>query len=139
MSRRAALGAALAVALAVPVFATAAPPLEHTVAVESFELTVWEKAQQQPHGAILLVHGRTWSALPNFDLQLPTASPDSGRSVMDALAAAGYAAYAVDLRGYGATPRDDTGWLTPSRAAADVAAVLEWIAARHPRLAKRPA
>jgi pimeloyl-ACP methyl ester carboxylesterase len=46
--------------------------------------------------------------------------------------------YAIDLRGYGATPRDITGWLTPQRAADDVAAVLQWIA-RQPGLATRPA
>jgi len=46
------------------------------------------------------------------------------------------AAYAVDLRGYGETPRDPSGYNTPMRAAADVADVLKWIAARHPSLDK---
>lgn len=54
---------------------------------------------------------------------------------MASLAAKGFAVYAVDLRGYGATPRDRTGFLTPKRAAADVVAVLQWIAARHRTLA----
>ncbi len=49
---------------------------------------------------------------------------------MDALVAQGYAAYAIDLRGYGATPRDATGFLTPERAAADVAAALRAIGGR---------
>jgi pimeloyl-ACP methyl ester carboxylesterase len=49
---------------------------------------------------------------------------------MDALVAQGYAAYAIDLRGYGATPRDATGFLTPERAAADVAAALRTIGDR---------
>ncbi len=53
---------------------------------------------------------------------------------MDALVEEGIAAYALDLRGYGDTPRDASGWLTPSRAAADVVAVLEWIAQRNPGL-----
>ncbi len=48
--------------------------------------------------------------------------------------ARGYAAYALDQRGYGATPRDDTGWLTPDRAAADLADVLRWIREREPGL-----
>lgn len=56
------------------------------------------------------------------------------RSVLAALAAQGIAAYAVDLRGYGATPRDKTEFLTPRVAAQDVAAVLQWAAARHPAL-----
>ena len=38
--------------------------------------------------------------------------------------------------GYGATPRDSSGWLTPRRAAADAATVLRWVAARNPTLAR---
>ena len=34
----------------------------------------------------------------------------------------------VDLRGYGETPRDATGWATPRRSAADVTNVLAWVA-----------
>jgi pimeloyl-ACP methyl ester carboxylesterase len=71
----------------------------------------------------LLVHGRTWSALPDFDLQVP----GENRSLMDALVAEGYSAFAVDLRGYGRSPRDDSGWMSPDKAAADVNAVLSWI------------
>jgi pimeloyl-ACP methyl ester carboxylesterase len=40
------------------------------------------------------------------------------------------------LRGYGETPRDATGWLTPRRAATDVINVLAWVGAQHPTLAK---
>jgi transposase-like protein len=32
-------------------------------------------------------------------------------SILQAFADQGYAAYAIDLRGYGETPRDATGWL----------------------------
>ncbi|MCH9681965.1 MAG: lysophospholipase [Deltaproteobacteria bacterium] len=79
---------------------------------------------------MVLLHGRTWSARPDFDLQVPGES----RSLMDALVAEGFATYAVDQRGYGDTPRDDTGFITPDRAVADLAAVLEWVKARHPSL-----
>jgi alpha-beta hydrolase superfamily lysophospholipase len=117
---------AAALALLLPVVAPA-QPRQHTVTVDGHGLAVWEKRPEQPRGAILLVHGRTWSSLPNWDLQVP----GEERSVMDALVRAGYAAYALDQRGYGATPRDSTGWLTPGRAVEDAAAVLRWIAARE--------
>jgi pimeloyl-ACP methyl ester carboxylesterase len=99
------------------------PPARHIVIADGHQLTVWAKRPASARGAILLVHGRRWSSLPNFDLQVP----GERRSVMDALAASGIATYALDMRGYGATPRDSTGWITPDRAAADVAAVLDWI------------
>jgi pimeloyl-ACP methyl ester carboxylesterase len=87
---------------------------------------MWRKAPAQPRRAILLIHGRTWSGRPDFDLQVP----GEARSFMDALVRQGYAAYALDLRGYGATPRDATGFVTPERAAADVAAALRAIGDR---------
>jgi len=115
----------------VVVMAFAMPPslaaeLErHTVVADGHPLAVWEKSAPGASQAILLVHGRTWSALPDFDLQVE----GEDLSLMDGLVAAGYAVYAVDLRGYGQTPRDETGWLTPNRAADDVAIVVAWIAA----------
>jgi alpha-beta hydrolase superfamily lysophospholipase len=105
----------------------AAHARQHTVVVDGHPLTVWEKRPAQPRGAILLIHGRTWSSLPNWDLQVP----GEDRSVMDALVRAGYAAYALDQRGYGATRRDSTGWLTPGRAVRDAAGVLAWIRERQ--------
>lgn len=105
----------------------AAPPAEPARVVvtadDGFALTMWRKTPAQPRRAVLLIHGRTWSGRPDFDLQVP----GEARSFMDALVAQGYAAYALDLRGYGATPRDATGFLTPERAAADVAAALRTI------------
>jgi alpha-beta hydrolase superfamily lysophospholipase len=113
--------------------ASAAPPIRHDVDVDGHILAVWQKRAAQPRAAMLLVHGRTWSSLPNFDLQVG----NDRRSFMDALAATGLDVYAVDLRGYGATPRDASGWLTPDRAVADVLAVVEWL--RGPaRSAGRP-
>ena len=93
---------------------------------DGFKLTMWRKAPASPRRAVLLIHGRTWSGRPDFDLQVP----GEARSFMDALVAEGYAAYALDLRGYGATPRDATGFLTPERAAEDVAAALRMIGGR---------
>ncbi|MEC3887164.1 alpha/beta hydrolase [Xanthomonas campestris] len=96
-------------------------------------LVVWSRLPARPRGTLLLVHGRTWSALPNFDLQV-AGEPADKRSVLAALAQAGYAVYALDLRGYGGTARDGSGWNTPVRAMADVRATLTWIAKRHPGL-----
>ena len=104
-------------------------PFKHTVIADGHPLTVWNKRPATARRAVLLIHGRRWSSLPNYDLQ----PPREHRSVMDALAAQGFAVYALDMRGNGATPRDSTGWLTPNRAAADVAVVLDWITRReHP-------
>ena len=96
---------------------------QHTVDVDRHPIAVWEKSANDATEAILLVHGRTWSALPDFDLQVE----GENLSLMDGLVEAGYAVFAVDLRGYGATPRDETGWNTPDRAAKDLAGVLSWI------------
>jgi alpha-beta hydrolase superfamily lysophospholipase len=121
---------------AAPAYAQAAPapPQRFTVESDGHPLTVWARIPASPRGAVLLLHGRTWSARPAFDLQVAGLH----RSVLDSLQAQGFAAYALDARGYGATPRDETGWLTPNRAAADVSAVLSWIAGRHQTL-RRPA
>jgi pimeloyl-ACP methyl ester carboxylesterase len=109
--------------------AAAAPtaPARLTVtADDGFALALWRKAPPRPRRNVLLIHGRTWSGRPDFDLQVPGES----RSFMDALVAQGYAVYALDMRGYGATPRDATGFLTPERAAADVVAALQLIGDR---------
>jgi pimeloyl-ACP methyl ester carboxylesterase len=104
----------------------ARPAVKHDVVVDGHHLAVWQKRGAQPRAAILLLHGRTWSSLPNFDLQVP----GEKRSFMDALGAAGFDVFALDMRGYGATPRDASGWLTPNRAVADTAGVLAWMADR---------
>ena len=104
-------------------FAAGAKLERHTVMADNHPIALWAKSAAGATEAILLVHGRTWSALPDFDLQLD----GENLSMMDSLVDAGYAVYAVDLRGYGETPRDDTGWLTPNRAADDVAIVLAWM------------
>lgn len=102
------------------------------VRVDGHPISVWGKRPPTPVGrSILLVHGRTWSARPNFDLKVPNSRINV--SLMDALVARGYAVHALDQRGYGGTPRDASGWLTPDRAERDVAAVLDWVLARQER------
>ncbi len=113
-----------------PAAVTRPAAARHEVVVDGHPIAVWEKrpaSDRRLAGAFVLVHGRTWSGIPDFDLQVP----GERRSLMDALVDRGYAAYAVDLRGYGGTPRDDTGWLTPDRAAADLVGVLEWVQQRE--------
>jgi pimeloyl-ACP methyl ester carboxylesterase len=124
----------VAAAVLATVAAAQAPrPLEHfTVPSDGHPMAVWARRPARPAGAILLVHGRTWSSRPDFDLQVPGLQ----RSVLASFAARGFAAYAVDLRGYGDTPRDSTGWLTPKRSVADIINVLAWVAAQHPSLPK---
>lgn len=101
-----------------------APLQRHEVeADDGHPLVVWERSAAQPRGSILLVHGRTWSARPDFDLQVE----GEQRSSLEGLARAGFAAYAIDLRGYGETSRDASGWITPNRAATDVTHALRWI------------
>ncbi len=109
--------------------------VRHDVAADDgHSIAVWEKSPATPTGVVVLVHGRTWSAVPDFDLQVE----GKERSLMDALVANGFATYAIDLRGYGGTKRDKSGWITPERADRDLASVLVWIAERHPQL-PRPA
>ena len=103
----------------------------HTVPSEGHPMAVWEKRPEgDARAAVVLLHGRTWSGLPDFDLQVP----GEELSLMDGLTRRGYAVYALDQRGYGATPRDETGWLTPDRAVEDLSAVLAWVRAREPGL-----
>jgi alpha-beta hydrolase superfamily lysophospholipase len=82
-----------------------------------------KKGKKDSKGIILFVHGRTWSAVPDFDLQVE----GEDLSLMDGMVAEGYTTYAMDLRGYGETPRDSTEWSTPNVAAKDIQNVLRWI------------
>ena len=109
----------------------AAPLVEQRVTMDDgHKLTLYSRSAENPTAAILLIHGRTWSALPDFDLV--TAQEDL--SMMNALVKEGMAVYAVDLRGYGKTPRDKSGWNTPERAAKDTSMVLDYIDSRHTSL-----
>jgi pimeloyl-ACP methyl ester carboxylesterase len=101
-----------------------------TVNAAGQQLTVWSRLPEQARAAVVLVHGRTWSARPAFDFE----SHSKDLSLLRNLAAAGFAAYAVDLPGYGASAHDPAGWLAPTRAAEDVEAVLRNVGQRHVNL-----
>lgn len=109
----------------------AAPLIEQRVTMDDgHQLTLYRRSAENPTGSILLIHGRTWSALPDFDL----VTAQENLSMMKALVKEGLAVYAVDLRGYGKSLRDKSGWNTPQRAAKDTAMVLDYINSRHKTL-----
>lgn len=111
-----------------PQIAAATPALESfRVDSDGHELAVWARISQEPRQVVLLLHGRTWSIRPDFDLRT-----QGQPSLMEVLATEGVAVYGLDARGYGATPRDDSGWLEPDRMALDVRSVLTWLRERHP-------
>jgi len=122
--------AALSLAALCPLTLAQNAPEHFTVQAGAQPLSVWARRAAHPQAAIVLVHGLTWSARPAFDFEPHAAS----RSLLKALAAADFAVYALDLPGYGASPRAAGGWLAPEDAAADVEAVLVWAAQQHPGL-----
>jgi alpha-beta hydrolase superfamily lysophospholipase len=97
--------------------------LRHTVLSNGHPMAVWEKKAENAKGIILFVHGRTWSGVPDFDLQVE----GEELSLMDGLVEQGYSTYAIDLRGYGKTPRDATEWSSPEIASNDILNILNWI------------
>jgi alpha-beta hydrolase superfamily lysophospholipase len=101
--------------------------LKHTVLSNGHPMAVWEKKADSAKGLILFVHGRTYSSVPDFDLQVE----GEELSLMDGMVEQGYLTYAVDLRGYGGTPRDSTEWLSPDKAAMDILNVLNWISVEN--------
>ena len=102
-------------------------PQKLRLEIEGHPFALWHKTAVDPERVILLIHGRTWSTLPDFDLQVEGES----LSLMDGLVERGFSVYGLDLRGYGQTPRDESGWLTPQRAADDVLHALRFIAQRE--------
>lgn len=104
---------------------------KNTVMSEGHPMALWHKASLNTSApTILLLHGRTWSSLPDFDLQVT----GEKLSLMDNLVALGFDVWALDARGYGETPRDESGWNNPNKAAKDVANVLIWLKNRQKKL-----
>lgn len=109
--------------LCLPLTTLGATLHQHEVLIEGHPMALWSKTIESPKATILLLHGRTYSSLPDFDLQVE----GEHLSFMDSLNDLGFDVYALDGRGYGKTPRDSSGWLTPTRHAADVIEVIKWI------------
>lgn len=94
-------------------------------------ICVFEKGDPNSSHCIVLLHGRTWSSLPVYDLALDSTSDqrekEKNLSTMDALAAQGLRVFAVDFRGFGGTERDSSQWLTPQRCVMDLHSVIGWL------------
>jgi len=80
--------------------------------------------------SILLLHGRTWSSQPVFDLRT-SPNDDAQQSTLQSLAELGFNVYAMDFRGFGETPREGAGYTTPRTCVSDVKCVIDWITDRH--------
>ena len=102
---------------------SASGAIKITIDADGHPMALWQKTVANPKGFILFHHGKTWSALPDFDLQVE----GEELSLMDGFNKMGYSVWALDARGYGETPRDASGWITPDRAAKDISIVLEWL------------
>lgn len=82
---------------------------------------------------ILLLHGRTWSSVPVYHLLggKNASEKQHSRSLMESMYDNGLQPYAMDFRGFGGTPSDETDQVIPSRCVADVEYALKWIIERH--------
>jgi pimeloyl-ACP methyl ester carboxylesterase len=104
-----------------------------------------DATKEQTRRPILLLHGRTWSAVPVYHLLgggHQTNNDDDGicatntksRSLMESIYDKGLQPYTMDFRGFGGTPMDETCSVIPNRCVQDVEAVLDFITLRHQKL-----
>jgi len=93
--------------------------------------------QQKPRTPVLLLHGRTWSSVPVYHLAGGNNHGESdggggNRSLMEALYNTHHIQpYAMDFRGFGGTPKDESGFVEPLKCVSDVVSVLNWIHDKH--------
>ena len=93
-----------------------------------------EDCMKRHRRPILLLHGRTWSAIPVYHLLggKKNNSTSSSISLMEELYNTGILQpYCMDFRGFGGTVKDETGCVEPNRCVLDTESVLVWIAHRH--------
>jgi len=103
---------------------------EHPLSVYGIDCGEDVNATKKP---ILLLHGRTWSSVPVYHLLGGNQSKNGqeSRSLMEALRDLGLQPYAMDFRGFGGTPPDDSKCVEPLRCVMDAETVLKWIVERH--------
>lgn len=101
---------------------------EHYVLSNGLKIYLWEKYHKnfdktfkQSRKIVLLVHGKTWSGKPDFDLQI------RDYSVMDFLARNGYDVWSIDIHGYGKSEKTDKDWSDTESAANDIGAAVDYI------------
>lgn len=87
---------------------------------------------------ILLLHGRTWSSVPVYHLlggqdqkTIDGGNNNKSRSLMEALYNQGLQPYALDFRGFGGTPSDQSDVVTPHTCVCDVECALDFITRKH--------
>lgn len=95
------------------------------------------ETNQQRRTPVLLLHGRTWSSVPVYHLvggrqetRADGYEVEAGesRSLIEALFNTdSIQPYAMDFRGFGGTPKDETGFVEPLRCVKDAISVLNWI------------
>lgn len=91
--------------------------------------TEQQKRQRTP---VLLLHGRTWSSVPVYHLVGGGPQQQQSRSLIEALYNTNQIQpYAMDFRGFGGTPKDDSGFVEPLRCVKDVVSVMNWIHELH--------
>lgn len=101
---------------------------EHYTKSNGLKIYLWEKYSKdfektfkQSDKVVLLVHGKTWSGRPDFDLQI------RDYSLMDFLARNGYDVWSIDIHGYGRSEKTDKDWSDTESAANDVGAAVDYI------------
>ena len=100
---------------------SASEPTLHKVLSDGHELALWEKSAPEPSATVLLLHGRTYSALPDFDLR----TAGENLSMMDALVARGFRVLRWMLEVTVVQQIRPAG--SPDRAALDVINTIDWI------------
>ncbi|KAL7536754.1 hypothetical protein ACHAXR_012473 [Thalassiosira sp. AJA248-18] len=95
-----------------------------------------DNEQQKQRTPVLLLHGRTWSSVPVYHLiggeNNESSKGGENRSLIQALYNTEHIQpYAMDFRGFGGTPKDESGFVEPLRCVSDVVSVLNWIHEKH--------
>lgn len=100
----------------------------HPLAVYTVENNnVYDTEQSKPRTPVLLLHGRTWSSTTVYHLEGASEGGEN-RSLLQALSDTHHIQpYAMDFRGFGGTPKDESGFVEPRRCVSDVVSVLNWM------------